>query len=125
MSRQAVASPEIPPPIGPFSHAVSAGGFVFLSGQVALDPQTGALVEGDVATQTERVLKNVGAVLRAAGKSFSDVVKTSVFLTDMKDFPVMNAVYGRHFEAPQPARTTVAVAALPLGAAVEIDVVAR
>lgn len=123
--RQAVASREIAPPVGPFAHAVRAGELLFLSGQIALDPETRALVEGDVARQTEQALKNLGAVLRAAGKSFADVVKASVFLTDLKDFPVMNEVYGRHFELPYPARTTVAVAALPLGAKVEIELVAQ
>jgi 2-iminobutanoate/2-iminopropanoate deaminase len=89
------------------------------------DPATGTLIEGDVATQTEQVFKNLGAVLRAAGKSFADVVKTTVFLENMRDFSTMNAVYGRYFEAPYPSRTTIAAAALPLGAAVEIELVAE
>lgn len=125
MSRQIVTTDKIAPAVGPFSAAVHTEGFVFLSGQIALDPATGRLVEGDVATQTEQVFKNLGAVLHAAGKSFADVVKTTVFLGDMRDFSTMNAVYGRYFEAPYPARTTIAAAALPLGAAIEIELVAR
>lgn len=125
MSRQIVTTDKIAPAVGPFSAAVHTEGFVFLSGQIALDPATGRLVEGDVATQTEQVFKNLGAVLHAAGKSFADVVKTTVFLRDMRDFSTMNAVYGRYFEAPYPARTTIAAAALPLGAAIEIELVAR
>ena len=96
----------------------------FMSGQIELDPISGKLIAGDVAAQTEQILRNINAVLDAAGKSFADVVKTNVFLTNMKDFAAMNAVYERHFEAPLPARTTIAAAALPLGAAVEIEVVA-
>jgi 2-iminobutanoate/2-iminopropanoate deaminase len=125
MTRQAITTDAIVPPVGPFSYAVRAGGFLYVSGQVALDPTTGALVDGGVERQTAQVLANLGTVLRAAGKSFADVVKTSVFLIDMKDFAAMNAIYARHFEAPYPARTTVAVGALPLGAAVEIDLVAQ
>lgn len=125
MSRETVVAPELPPPIGPFSHAVRSTRHVFLSGQVALNPVTRALVTGDVAAQTEQVLANMNAVLRAAGKSLADVVKVTVFLVDMEDFTAMNSVYARHFAAPYPARTTVAVSALPLGAAVEIEAVAE
>lgn len=125
MAREAFTTDRIAVPVGPFSPAVRAGEFVYLSGQVAQDPATGRLVAGDVTAQTEQVFRNLEAVLHAAGKTFADVVKASVFLTDMRDFSAMNAVYGRYFEAPCPARTTVAVAALPLGAAVEIDLVAR
>ena len=125
MSRQAVISTEIAPPVGPFSPAVRAGEFLFVSGHVAQDPATRKLIAGDASAQTEQVLENLEAVLRAAGKTLADVVKVNVFLTDMQDFARMNAVYERYFEAPYPARTTVAVAALPLGAAVEIEVVAR
>ena len=124
MSRQTISTDKIAPSVGPFSAAVRAGGFVFLSGQIALDPTSGKLIAGDVAAQTEQIFRNINAVLDAAGKSFADVVKTNVFLTNMKDFAAMNAVYERHFEAPFPARTTIAAAALPLGAAVEIEVVA-
>lgn len=125
MSRQAVTSSEIAPPVGPFSPAIRAGELLFVSGQVGQSPTTGKLVAGDVAAQTAQLLQNVRAVLRAAGKSLADVVRVSVYLTDMKDFAAMNQVYQSHFEAPYPARTTIAVVALPLGAAVEMDVVAR
>lgn len=124
MTRQIVTTDKIAPSMGPFSAAVRADGLVFLSGQIALDPGSGKLIAGDVAAQTEQILGNISAVLGAAGKSFADVVKTTVFLADMKDFGAMNAVYERHFEAPFPARTTIAAAALPLAAAVEIEVVA-
>jgi 2-iminobutanoate/2-iminopropanoate deaminase len=122
MSRQAIVTDKVAPAIGPFSIGVRAGGFVFLSGQIALDPASGKLITGDVGAQTEQIFRNIGAVLDASGKSFADIVKTAVFLADMKDFAAMNAIYARHFEAPFPARTTVAVAGLPLGAAVEIEV---
>jgi 2-iminobutanoate/2-iminopropanoate deaminase len=125
MTRQALTSSEIAPPVGPFSQAVRAGGFIFLSGQVAQVATTGTLIAGDVTAQTEQIFKNLHAVLRAAGKTFADVVRVGVFLADMKDFAQMNAVYGRQFDAPYPARTTVAVSALPLGAAVEIELVAH
>jgi 2-iminobutanoate/2-iminopropanoate deaminase len=125
MARDVVTTDEISPPVGPFSPAVRAGESLYLSGQVAQDPVSGRLIQGDVAQQTEQILRNVEAVLRAAGKTLSDVVRVGVFLTDMRDFQAMNAVYDRIFQAPYPARTTVAVAALPLGAAVEIDVIAR
>jgi 2-iminobutanoate/2-iminopropanoate deaminase len=125
MPKEAIISDRIAPPAGPFSPAIRAGGIVYLSGQVAQDPATGRLIEGDVTRQMEQVLSNALPVLEAAGKSFADVVRVGVFLTDMGDFQAMNAVYARHFEMPYPARTTVAVAALPLGAAVEIDLVAQ
>lgn len=125
MSREALSSDALAPPVGPFSPGVRAGDLIFLSGQVALSAQTGRLIEGDVAAQTEQVLQNLRTLLAVAGKSFADVARVNVYLTDMKDFTRMNAVYARHFEAPYPARTTVAVAALPLGAAVEIDLIAR
>jgi 2-iminobutanoate/2-iminopropanoate deaminase len=111
--------------VGPFSPAVRSGDFIYLSGQTAQDPATGKLIQGDAAAQTEQIFKNLDAVLRAAGKSFADVVRVGVFLTDMADFAAMNAVYARHFDPPYPARTTVAVAALPLGATVEIELIAR
>ena len=125
MARDALSSDALAPPVGPFSPGVRAGDLIFLSGQVALSAQTGRLIEGDVAAQTEQVLQNLRTLLAAAGKSFADVARVNVYLTDMKDFARMNAVYARHFEAPYPARTTVAVAGLPLGAAVEIDLIAR
>lgn len=125
MPREAIASREIAPSVGPFSPAVRSGEFVFLSGQVGQDPSTSKLVAGDVSAQAEQIFKNLGAVLRASGKTFADVVRVGVYLTDMADYSAINALYGRHFEAPYPARTTIAVAALPLGASVEIDLVAR
>jgi len=125
MSKEAIVSHEIAAPVGPYSHAVRSDGLIFLSGQAAQSPSTGRLIAGDVSAQTEQTLQNLTAVLRAAGKSLTDVLRVGVYLTDMKDFPQMNAVYERHFNKPYPARTTVAVAGLPLGAAVEIDLVAR
>jgi 2-iminobutanoate/2-iminopropanoate deaminase len=101
------------------------GELLFLSGQVALSPATGRLIDGDVTAQTEQVLDNMRTLLAAVGKSLGDVARVNVYLTDMKDFAAMNAVYARYFDAPYPARTTVAVSALPLGAAVEIDLIAR
>jgi 2-iminobutanoate/2-iminopropanoate deaminase len=124
MGKDAVTSDKVAPPVGPFSPAIRAGDAVYLSGQVAQNPTSGRLIEGDVTQQTEQIFRNVAEVLRAAGKSFADVVKVGVFLTDIRDFQAMNAVYGRYFEPPYPARTTVGVAALPLGAVVEIDLLA-
>ncbi len=125
MARETFTSDSVGPPVGPFSHAVRGGEAIYLSGQVGQDPATGRLVEGGVAAQTEQALKNLSAVLEAAGRTFDDVVRVGVYLTDMGDFAAMNEVYARHFAAPYPARTTIGVAALPLGAAVEIDLVAR
>ena len=125
MERSAVTSDRIAPPVGPFSPAIRVGDTVYLSGQVAQDPATGRLIDADVTRQTEQILTNIEAVLQAAGLSVQDVVKVGVFLTDMGDFQAMNAVYARWFKAPYPARTTVAVVALPLGALVEIDLLAR
>jgi 2-iminobutanoate/2-iminopropanoate deaminase len=115
----------IPAPIGPYRPWVEANGFLFLSGQTPLDPTTGALVDGDVAAQTTQVLANLGAVLEAAGASWADVVKTTVFLTDMAFFDAMNAVYASVLGEVRPARSTVAVRGLPKGASVEIELVAR
>ncbi|HEY6514790.1 MAG TPA: Rid family detoxifying hydrolase [Steroidobacteraceae bacterium] len=125
MTKIAISSPALAPPVGPFSQAIRADGFLYLSGQVGQDAATGKLVEGGVAAQTERVLRNLQAVLEAAGKGFDDVVRAGVFLTNMGDFAAMNQIYARHFSQPYPARTTIAVVALPLGAAVEIDLVVR
>ena len=125
MSKIAITTDRIAPAAGPFSPAIRAGDVLYLSGQVGQDPATGLLVTGDVTRQTEQIFSNIRAVLEAAGKSLADVVRVGVFLADIRDFAAMNAVYERHFEAPYPARTTVAVAALPLGAAVEIDLIAR
>lgn len=122
--RDALHAPGAPAAVGPYSHAVAAGGLLFLSGQTPIDPATGALVDGDVGTQTRRALDNLAAVLAAAGLTFDDVVRCTVYLVDMADFAAMNAAYGAVFAAPPPARTTIAVAGLPLGAQVEIEAVA-
>ena len=125
MARETFTSDRIGPPVGPFSHAVRGGEGIFLSGQVGHDPATGRLAEGGVAAQTEQALRNLAAVLEAAGRTLDDVVRVGVYLADMGDFAAMNEVYARWFEKPYPARTTIGVAALPLGAAVEIDCIAR
>jgi len=122
--REVVSTDKGPKAIGPYSQAIKANGFVFLSGQIPLDPATQQLISGDVATQTERVLQNIAAILSAAGSSLSRVVKTSVFLKSMNDFVAMNEAYGRHFPAEPPARSTVEVARLPKDVLVEIDVIA-
>ena len=119
-----VSSPEAPKAIGPYSQAVRAGQLLFVSGQVPLDPATGQLVDGDIAAQTRRVFDNLAAVLKAGGRSFADVVRTTVFLADMNDFATVNEVYGTYFSEPYPARATVQVARLPKDARVEIDVIA-
>ncbi|MFB3126685.1 MAG: RidA family protein [Candidatus Acidiferrales bacterium] len=119
-----VQTDKAPAAIGPYSQAVKAGGFVFLSGQVALDPASGQVVEGDVRAQTERVMKNLQAVLAAAGSSLAAVVKATVFLADMNDFAAMNEVYGRFFSSDPPARATVQAARLPKDVQVEIDLIA-
>ena len=124
MERKVVSTPDGPQAIGPYSQAIKANGFVFVSGQVPLDPATGQVIAGDIAAQTERVLKNVSAILAAAGTGLDRVVKTTVFLKDMGDFARMNEVYAKFFTAAPPARATVAVAGLPKNVAVEIDVVA-
>ena len=125
MSKTAITSPELSPPVGPFSQAVEADGFLFFSGQVAQDPATGKVVEGGIVAETERIFQNLSAVLKAAGKGFDDVVRAGVFLTNIAEFGAMNGVYARYFSQPFPARTTIGVAALPLGARVEIDLVVR
>jgi 2-iminobutanoate/2-iminopropanoate deaminase len=125
MTRMAINAPDVAPPIGPFSHAVQAGDAVYLSGQTGTDAVTGVLVPGDVAAQTEQVFRNLTAVLKASGLTLEHVVKCNVFLVNMNDFNAMNAVYAKHFTAPFPARSTVAVLALPRGAQVEIEMIAR
>lgn len=119
-----VSTEAAPGAIGPYSQAVKAGGFVFCSGQIPIDPSTGEFVAGGVAEQTEQVLKNLTEVLKAAGSSLESVVKTSVFLADMSDFSAMNEVYGRYFDSNKPARATVQAARLPRDARVEIDCIA-
>ncbi|HEY2512350.1 MAG TPA: RidA family protein [Polyangiaceae bacterium] len=122
--KQIVSSKNAPAAIGPYSQGIRAGNMVFLSGQIPLDPATGQMVEGDVVAQTERVMKNLGAVLEAAGCTFEDVVRTTIYLIDLKDFQAVNEVYAKHFSAAPPARATVQVAALPRGSKVEIDAIA-
>jgi 2-iminobutanoate/2-iminopropanoate deaminase len=122
--REAVSSSSAPPAIGPYSQAIRAGNLLFVSGQIPLDPATGAMVEGDLAAQTRRVFQNLEAILAAAGLSFDHVVRTTVYLADMNDFPAMNEVYGTYFSAPAPARATVQAARLPRDARVEIDLIA-
>ena len=122
--KKIVATTDAPAAVGPYSQAVAVGGLLFCAGQIPLDPATGEIVPGDVAAQTDRVCRNIAAVLKANGMTFAAVVKTTVFLTNMADFGAMNAVYAKYFTEPFPARSTVAVAGLPRGAQVEIEVVA-
>lgn len=124
MDKRPISTDRAPAAIGPYSQAIVAGGFVFCSGQIPLDPETGELVSGGVEAETERVLDNLEAVLAAAGSSIEDVVKATIFLTDLEDFGVVNEAYGKRLGAAPPARATVQVAALPKGARVEIEVVA-
>jgi len=125
MSRQPIRTERAPAAIGPYSQAIAADGWLFLSGQVALDPASGQLLQGDVGAQTERALQNLQGVLEKAGASLADVVRCTVYLRDMADFSAMNAVYARFFPSEPPARSTVAVAGLPKDARVEIDAIAR
>ena len=125
MSRQAVATANAPGAVGPYSQAIASGPFVFCSGQLGLDPATGDLVDGGVEAQAERALRNLTAVLDAAGVSWSDVVKTTIFLADIDDFAAVNAVYVQHMPDPPPARSTFAVGALPKGGRIEIEAIAH
>src|SRR5690242_13489925 len=125
MSKIAITSPELSPPVGPFSQAIKVDGFIFFSGQVGQDPATGKVVEGGIVAEAERIFQNLAAVLRTAGKSFDDVVRVGVFLASMSDYAALNGVYAKHFRQPFPARTAIAAAALPLGACVEIDLVVK
>ncbi|MDQ6794281.1 MAG: RidA family protein [Chloroflexota bacterium] len=125
MTRQAVSTSGAPSAIGPYSQAIAVDGFVFCSGQIGLDPQSGELVSGGVEAQAERALRNLEAVLDAAGLAMADVVKTTLFLADIGDFGAVNAVYGRHMPDPPPARSTFAVGGLPKGALVEVEAIAR
>ncbi len=122
--REVVRSASAPEAVGPYSQAIRANGFVFLSGQIPLDRATGKLVDGPIEAQTHRVMGNLGSVLETAGSSFEDVVKTTIFLVDLKDFAAVNQVYSSYFTTVPPARSTVQVAALPLGARIEIEMVA-
>jgi 2-iminobutanoate/2-iminopropanoate deaminase len=120
----AISSKDAPAAIGPYSQAVRSGGLLFISGQIPLDPTTGQLVSGDIAAQTDRVIRNLRAILLAAGCDFPDVLRTTIYVTDLAHFEAINAVYGRAFTPPFPARATVQVAGLPRGAQIEIDAVA-
>jgi 2-iminobutanoate/2-iminopropanoate deaminase len=122
--REVISTKDAPQAIGPYSQAIRANGFVFVSGQVAIDPATQQVVNGDVAVQTDRVLKNLAAILKAAGTSLEKVVRATVFLKNMADFAAMNEVYGRYFGLTPPARSTVEAARLPKDVLVEIDVIA-
>ena len=124
MSKQAIFSPSAAKPVGPYSAALRSGQLLFVSGQVPIDPATGALVAGDIALQTRRALENVGLLLSAAGLSYADVVRTTVFLADMNDFKAMNEVYATFFSEPYPARSTIQAARLPRDAKIEIDAIA-
>jgi 2-iminobutanoate/2-iminopropanoate deaminase len=122
--KQAISSSGAPKAIGPYSPAIRTGQLLFVSGQVPLDPATGQMIEGDITAQARRVLDNIGALLTSGGRSFADVVRTTIFLADMNDFAAVNDVYGQYFSEPYPARATVQVARLPKDARVEIDVIA-
>jgi len=121
---QPISTPSAPAALGPYSQAIRAGQFLFVSGQVPIDPATGNLVTGTIADQARRALQNVGEILKAGGSSFSQVVRTTVYLADLADFPAMNEVYATFFTAPQPARSTIQAAKLPKDARIEIDVIA-
>jgi 2-iminobutanoate/2-iminopropanoate deaminase len=124
LDASAIMTRQAPAPVGPYSQAIRVDGFIFVSGQIGLDPATGQLVEGGVAEQTRRVLDNLAAILAGADRTLADVVRTTIFLADINDFAAVNSIYGERFGTPPPARSTVAVAALPLGARVEIDAIA-
>ena len=122
--RDVISTPDAPKAIGPYSQAIRSNGFVFVSGQVAIDPATQQVIDGDIAVQTERVIKNVAAILKAAGSALDKVIKSTVFLKNMADFASMNDVYGKHFTGAPPARSTVEAARLPKDVLVEIEVIA-
>lgn len=122
--KKIIETKNAPAPVGPYSQAVEANGFLFCSGQIAIDPKTNQVMQGSVAEQTELVMKNISAVLSEAGLSFSNVIKTTIFLTNMGDFPTVNEIYAKAFTSAPPARSTVAVAGLPKAVQVEIEVIA-
>lgn len=124
MKKDIISTPNAPAAVGPYSQAVRCGELVFLSGQIAINPATGKLVEGDITAQATQVCKNIAAVLESQGLTLANVVKTTVFITDIKQFAVVNEVYAQHFPTPCPARSCVEVSALPLGALVEIEAIA-
>jgi 2-iminobutanoate/2-iminopropanoate deaminase len=125
MTRQAIQTNGAPAPVGPYSQAIASGDWIWCAGQVGLDPATSELVEGGVEAQAERALRNLQAVLDAAGAGFGDVVKTTIFLADLSDFGTVNGIYGRFMPDPPPARSTIGVSGLPKGALVEIEMIAR
>ena len=125
MPHQRIETETAPAAIGPYSQAIVAGGFLFTAGQIALDPTTGKIVEGGIVEQTTRVLANLREVLAKAGATWADVVKSTVYLVDLAEFPVVNEIYGKHFGSARPARSTVQVAALPRGGLIEIDLIAH
>ena len=122
--REVISAPDAPKAMGAYSPAIKAGNLLFVSGQIPINPVSGALIDGDITAQAEQVMRNLGALLRAAGVSFDHVVRTTVFLSDMDDFAAMNDVYSRHVGTPPPARATVQVARLPRGVKIEIDAIA-
>lgn len=124
MTKEIISTDNAPKAIGPYSQGVKAGSFIFFSGQIPLDPSTGEMKLGDITEQTERVMENIAGVLSAAGLDFDDIVKTTIYLTDLANFGKVNEIYGRRFPADPPARSTVEVKGLPRGAAVEIEVIA-
>ena len=124
MKKNIIYTPDAPDPIGPYSQAVLANGMLYCSGQIAIDPATGALVQESIEAETEQVMKNIAAVLKAGGKTFADVVKTGIFLESMDDFAEVNRIYAKYFEVDPPARETVAVRTLPKNVKVEISVIA-
>lgn len=124
MVREVISAPDAPKAMGAYSPAIKAGNLLFVSGQIPIDPASGALIDGDITAQTEQVMRNLGALLRAAGVGFEHVVRTTVFLADMADFAAMNEVYSRHVAAPPPARATVQVARLPRDVKIEVDAIA-
>ncbi len=124
MTKKSISTPKAPAAVGPYSQGIVSGRLLFLSGQIPLDPATGKLVEGSIEASTRRVIENIRALLQAAGADLGNVVKSTVFLTDMGDFKAMNSVYAEFFKEPHPARSTIQVAGLPLGAPVEIEVIA-
>ena len=122
--KKIISTSEAPAAVGPYSQAIRIGNFVFCSGQIPLDPKTGEIVPGDVNAQTKRVMENIAAVLRAEGLNFGNIIKTTIFLTNLADFQTVNELYGSYFKSDPPARSTVQVSALPKGAKVEIEVIA-
>lgn len=124
MAKKRISTPKAPAAVGPYSQGIASGRLLFVSGQTPLDPATGKLVEGGIDAATRRIIESIRAILRAAGADLEDVVKTTVFLTDMADFKAMNTVYAEYFQEPHPARSSIQVAGLPLGAQVEIEAVA-